>query len=66
VALTAAGYGLNHLYFGALTVFQKTVTGVLFGALFLACGHSLLVPVTAHVVQNLLVLGWAARPGSGR
>jgi membrane protease YdiL (CAAX protease family) len=56
VALTAVVYGLNHLYFGGLTVLQKAVTGVLYGWLFLASGHSVLVPVIAHVLQNLLVL----------
>lgn len=61
VGLTAVGYGLNHLYFGPLTVLQKSVTGVLLGVLFLASGHSLLVVVVAHGVQNVAILGLARR-----
>lgn len=64
VALTAAVYGVNHLYFGGLTVAQKCVTGVVFGVLFVASGYRLAVPLLAHVAQNLLVsVGW---PGVGR
>lgn len=66
VALTAVVYGLNHLYFGWVTVGQKIVTGVAFGALYELGGHSVLVPVVAHVAQNLVVLTvlprLAARP----
>lgn len=65
VAVTAVGYGLNHLYFGWSTVAQKTLTGVLYGVLFVVSGYSLLVPAVAHLVQNLVVLTvlprWSAR-----
>ncbi len=56
VAMSALVYGLNHLWFGGLTVAQKVVSGLGFGALYDLSGHSLLVPLLAHVVQNLLVL----------
>lgn len=56
VVLSAALYGLNHLYFGWLTVLQKGLTGVLLGVLCVAAGYSLLVPLLAHVAQNLLVM----------
>jgi membrane protease YdiL (CAAX protease family) len=56
IALTAAVYGLNHLYFGNLTVLQKVSTGVLYGALYDLSGRAVLVPVIAHVLQNLVVL----------
>jgi membrane protease YdiL (CAAX protease family) len=55
VAVTSVCYGLNHLYFGKITVWQKTLTGVGFGVLFVLSG-SLLVPLIAHAVQNLVVL----------
>jgi len=55
IALTSVVYGLNHLYFGWLTVAQKTVTGAVFGVLWLLSG-GLLVPIVAHVAQNLVVL----------
>ncbi|HEY8474212.1 MAG TPA: CPBP family intramembrane glutamic endopeptidase [Natronosporangium sp.] len=55
VAATAIGYGLNHTYFGWLTVAQKVVSGAGFGVLYLAAGGSLLVPAIAHAVQNLVV-----------
>jgi membrane protease YdiL (CAAX protease family) len=56
VAVTAVLYGLNHLYFGWLTVLQKCVSGALFGVLYNVSGHSLVIPLTAHLVQNLVVV----------
>jgi len=65
IAVTAVVYGGNHLWFGGLTVLQKTGTGLLFGALYDLSGHSLAVPLLAHVLQNLVVLlvlpRWLAR-----
>ncbi len=56
VGLTALVYGLNHLYYGGLTVLQKIVTGVLLGVLYELCGQAVVVPLLAHVTQNLVVL----------
>jgi len=56
IGLTAVLYGLNHLYFGWLTVGQKVFTGAVFGSLYVLAGLSVLVPVVAHVVQNVVVL----------
>ncbi len=56
VAVTSIVYGFNHLYFGWLAVLQKTLTGVGLGLLFVYSGYSVLVPIAAHVVQNLVVL----------
>ncbi|GGM78490.1 CPBP family intramembrane glutamic endopeptidase [Dactylosporangium sucinum] len=56
LAITSVVYGLNHLYFGAIAVAQKTFTGVGFGLLYLLGGHNVLVPLVAHAVQNLVVL----------
>jgi membrane protease YdiL (CAAX protease family) len=56
LGVTAVVYGLNHLYFGWLAVVQKTLTGVGFGLLFIYSDYSILVPIAAHAVQNLLVL----------
>lgn len=61
VALVAVVYGLNHLYFGWLTVAQKIVTGVAYGVLYELGGHSVLVPALAHVVQNVVVLALLPR-----
>jgi membrane protease YdiL (CAAX protease family) len=60
VAVAAAGYALGHMFFGFAVVGQKAVTGVLYGALLVASG-SLLVPVVAHVAQNVAVSGLGAR-----
>ena len=58
VAVTAVVYGLNHLYFGLPAVAQKTLTGVAYGVLYVACGYSVWIPVLAHLTQNLVVLIW--------
>lgn len=56
IGLAAVLYGFNHLYFGWLTVGQKVLTGAVFGSLYVLAGQSVLVPVVAHVVQNVVVL----------
>lgn len=56
IGATAAAYGLGHLWFGWLTVAQKVATGLALGALFDLSGHAMVVPLLAHVVQNLVVL----------
>jgi hypothetical protein len=35
---------------------QKSITGLLFGVLYVLAGHSVAAPLVAHVVQNILVL----------
>ncbi|WP_203906875.1 CPBP family intramembrane glutamic endopeptidase [Rhizocola hellebori] len=54
VGITSVIYGLNHLYFGWLAVVQKTLTGVGFCLLFVWSGYSVLVPIAAHAIQNLV------------
>jgi membrane protease YdiL (CAAX protease family) len=56
IGLTAVVYGFNHLYFGWLTVAQKVVSGVAFGVLLELCHGNLIVPVIAHVTQNIVVV----------
>nr|MDT0656838.1 CPBP family glutamic-type intramembrane protease [Micromonospora sp. DSM 115978] len=56
IGLTALLYGLNHLWYGWPTVAQKTGTGLVYGALYVLAGYSVVVPVVAHVTQNLVVL----------
>jgi len=63
VSAAAAGYAAGHLYFGGLTVVQKLVSGVMFGALFVATG-TIVVAIIAHLSLNIVVLGLArARDG---
>lgn len=66
VGVTAVVYALNHLWFGWQTVGQKLLTGVLFGLLYVAAGYSLVVPLLAHVVQNVAVLVLLPRLGGRR
>jgi membrane protease YdiL (CAAX protease family) len=57
LALTAssAAYGVNHLALGPLTVMSKTMTGMLYGSLYLF-GGSIWLSIAAHVLQNLALL----------
>ncbi len=50
-------YGINHLYMGSSAVMQKFLTGICLGAVYLLSGRELLVPVIAHVGQNLILWG---------
>jgi hypothetical protein len=60
--LSSAAYGLNHLSFGSTSVVSKSVTGFFYGALYLAGGRNLALPIVAHVLQNVALLAFA-RPG---
>jgi membrane protease YdiL (CAAX protease family) len=55
LGIASVVYGLNHLYFGWLAVAQKTLIGVGLGLLFVWSGYSVLVPIIAHAVQNLVI-----------
>jgi len=61
LVISSIAYGLNHLSFGATSVVVKSMTGLLYGALYLAGGQSIVLPIVAHVAQNLIVLE-LARP----
>ena len=63
VAATSLLYGLNHLYFGGVTVMSKTLVGVIFAALYLAGDGSFLLPAIAHALQSVLILSMSARRG---
>jgi membrane protease YdiL (CAAX protease family) len=54
LVLVNAGFGLAHLYQGATGVVETTLAGVLLGALYLATGRNLVVPMAAHFVSNAI------------
>ncbi|MCW3051457.1 MAG: amino terminal protease family protein [Chthonomonadales bacterium] len=53
LGISSLAYGLNHLAFGTTTVLSKTVSGCLYGALYLLSGHNVLVPIITHCLQNI-------------
>lgn len=55
LAISAAVYGLNHLALGPLSVMSKTVTGILYGSLYVF-GGTIWLPIITHVLQNLVLL----------
>jgi membrane protease YdiL (CAAX protease family) len=57
--LSSLAYGLNHLSFGSRSVMSKTVTGMLYCALYIVGGQSLWLPIISHVLQNILLLALA-------
>lgn len=60
VLAAAFAYALGHVFFGMNVVAQKATTGAVFGTLLVASG-SLVVPLVAHVTQNLVVSALGAR-----
>lgn len=56
IVLLSSIYAVNHVTFSINAVFQKFFSGVVFVLLYLLSGNSLIVPVTAHMVQNLFLL----------
>lgn len=49
-------FGCGHLDQGATGMIENVWNGLLLGALYLACGRNLAVPVTAHAVTDTLDL----------
>jgi membrane protease YdiL (CAAX protease family) len=60
LAISSAAYGANHLAFGPMSVMSKTVTGLLYGSLYLF-GGSIWLPITTHLLQNLTLLTVTAK-----
>jgi membrane protease YdiL (CAAX protease family) len=56
VVVTATVYALSHKYFGAVTVAQKWISGLLYGSLFVASGQALAIPLVVHTLQNALTV----------
>ena len=52
VVLVSVLFGVAHLYQGASGVIIITLTGLVFGALYLATGRNLWVPIIAHGVND--------------
>ncbi len=56
VILSSVVYGFNHLYYGFTTFLQKTISGIIFAIIFLLSGGSVIVPIIAHTLQNIIIL----------
>jgi len=61
VAISSLAYGLNHLWFGGIPVVSKTVTGCIYGSLYLFGGQSIWLPIVCHVLQNVVLFQLAGR-----
>lgn len=59
LVLSAAAYGFNHLAYGPLSVVSKTVSGLIYGGLYLLGGESLWLPIVAHGMQNIILFKFA-------
>lgn len=63
-----AGFGLAHLYQGPTGVIETALGGLLLGALYLAAGRNLAIPMAAHFTSNaidFLVIYAGKYPGLG-
>lgn len=61
IFVSSLAYGINHLMFGGLSVASKTVTGCIYGALYLLGGQSIWLPIVTHVLQNLTLFQLARK-----
>jgi membrane protease YdiL (CAAX protease family) len=55
VVAGSVAYGINHFAFGRTAIISKTVTGVLYGALYVLGGRSIWLPIISHILQNTLL-----------
>lgn len=56
VIISSCFYAMNHIYFGYKIYIQKFFAGCVFSILYLVSGYCILVPLTAHFIQNLIIL----------
>lgn len=56
---SASLYAINHIHEGFLTAVQKMLTGFILCFLFVVSKESLLVPIVAHVTENILIIVWS-------
>jgi len=61
VFISSLAYGINHLMFGGISVASKTVTGCIYGGLYLLGGQSIWLPIVTHVLQNLTLFQLARK-----
>jgi membrane protease YdiL (CAAX protease family) len=61
ILISSLAYGLNHLMFGGISVASKTVTGCIYGSLYLLSGQSIWLPIVTHILQNLTLFVVAGR-----
>lgn len=54
VIVTALVYGLNHVFMGSNAVFQKIISGLIYGTLYILSG-SIIIPIITHVTQNVII-----------
>jgi membrane protease YdiL (CAAX protease family) len=59
LAVSSLAYGLNHLAFGTASVFSKSVSGLVYGGVYLFGGQCVWLPVVTHGLQNLALFGVA-------
>jgi len=61
LGISSLAYGINHLFSGGLPVVSKTVTGCIYGSLYLLGGQSIWLPIVTHVLQNVVLFQVARR-----
>lgn len=60
LVISSIAYGVNHLAFGPISAMSKTITGVLYGSLYLF-GGSIWPSIIMHVLQNLTLFAVTAK-----
>lgn len=56
---SAGVYAINHIHEGISTTIQKFITGILLGIAFVLTGCNIIVPIVAHIAENVIVIIWS-------
>lgn len=56
ILISSIFYALNHVTLGPYVFIQKLISGILFSILYVASGFAIIVPMLAHVIQNIIVV----------
>jgi hypothetical protein len=62
--ITSFFYASNHIFMGFNSMGTKFFTGMMYGSLYYFSGLSIIIPVTTHFIQNVILLRYPQIPRS--
>lgn len=54
--ITSFFYAANHIFMGFNSMSTKFFTGLIYGCLYYISGLSIIIPITTHYIQNIILL----------
>ncbi|SCX19463.1 CAAX protease self-immunity [Lachnospiraceae bacterium YSD2013] len=65
IVISALLYAINHCHEGVVTTLQKVLTGAFLASMYVLSGYNIIVPILAHVFENVILIVWSKRKNEG-